>query len=71
MPNPGQGNRCFSGNDLDTITYGKTDPSAFLHIADGTTDAKSVCGNDPFKSVSQIIYHAALNHSIPCMKHKH
>jgi hypothetical protein len=29
------------------IADGKTDPSAFLRIADGTTDAKSARGNDP------------------------
>jgi hypothetical protein len=30
---------------------GKTDPSAFLRITDGTTDAKSASGNDPLASI--------------------
>jgi hypothetical protein len=46
MHNHGQGNGCFSGNDQGQITDGKTDPSAFLRFANGTTDAKSARGND-------------------------
>jgi hypothetical protein len=44
--NHGRGNGCFCGNDLGKITDGKTDLSAFLRIADGTTDGKNARGND-------------------------
>jgi hypothetical protein len=55
MHNHGQGNGCFSGNDPRTITDGKTDPSAFWRVVDGTTDAISARGNDPLSRIAPIL----------------
>jgi hypothetical protein len=48
LHNRGRGNGCGSGNYPDAITDEITDPSAFLRIADRTTDAKSAGGKRPF-----------------------
>jgi hypothetical protein len=47
----GQKNGCSSRNDSGAIADGKTDPSAFLRITDGTTNAKSTRGKNPFTVV--------------------
>jgi hypothetical protein len=47
MHNHGWGNGRFSGKIQGTITDSKTYPSAFLRIADRTTDAKSAYITDP------------------------